>query len=154
MNNRLVASLLFAGALVFACGPRSHSSEASASSNTHHSAPADGSPLASSLGVTVGRDVHLAFHVTNATSKLLELRFDNGQTHDFSVLDSLGREVWRWSAGRMFTQALQAKALAAGQTLSFEDRWDAAERHGRFTAVATLASGNFPLERRIEFELP
>ena len=154
MNSRLVVSLLAAGALVFACGPRPRSSEASASSSTRQLVPDDGSPLATSLGVSVGREVRLAFHITNATSKLVELRFDNGQTHDFAVLDSVGREVWRWSTGRMFTQALQNKPLASGETLSFEDRWEAADRHGRFTAVATLASGNFPVERRIEFEVP
>jgi hypothetical protein len=110
--------------------------------------------IASSLDVTVLDGVTLALHVTNASGRLVELRFPDGQVYDFAVLDGEGREVWRWSADRMFTQALQTKQLDPNETLSVEERWDAQGHAGRFTAVATLRSTNFPVEQRVDFTLP
>lgn len=110
--------------------------------------------LASSLDVSVHDAVTLSLHVTNASDSSVELRFPSGQIYDFAVLDSAGHEVWRWSADRMFTQALQTKSLDASQTMTLEERWDAGGRTGRFTAVARLASSNFPLEQHVEFTLP
>ena len=60
----------------------------------------------------------LSLHVTNVADHSLELDFPNGQTHDFVVFDSAGREVWRWSTGRMFTQALQNKLLSSSETVT------------------------------------
>ena len=84
---------------------------------------------------------------------MIELRFPNGKTHDFYVLDGSGNEVWRWSKGRMFTQTLQNKLIKSKDNAVFADKWDAADAHGKFTAVAVLASENHPVEERAEFEL-
>lgn len=110
--------------------------------------------LASSLDVSVGAEVVLALHVTNTSGEPLEVRFVSGQTHDFAVLDSTGREVWRWSADRMFTQALQTRTIAVGQTVTYEERWSPDGASGRFTAVGRLSSSNVPLEQRVEFTYP
>lgn len=152
MNRRYIIPLLCAGALAFACGPRTHSSEAAAS--TPHERTAESAPLASSLGVTVDNGVDLAFHVTNAADRHVELDFPSGQLYDFVVLDSLGREVWRWSRGHMFTQTLQNRLLSSGETLSWEERWDHPGRHGAYTAVALLRSSNYPVEKRVAFRVP
>ncbi len=110
--------------------------------------------LATSLDVSVRDGVTLALHVTNTAASRIELRFSSGQTYDFSVLDAAGREVWRWSADRMFTQALQIKSHDAAETLTVQERWDSEGRTGRFTAVGTLRSSNYPVEQRVEFSLP
>lgn len=94
--------------------------------------------------------MRFAFHVANDGAKKLELLFANGLTHDVVVLDSVGREVWRWSDGRLFTQAVQSKVLRASDRLAFEEAWENAAP-GRYTAVATLASSNFPVEHRVAF---
>lgn len=150
MNTRYVVPLLLAAAaLAFACGPRSHSS---ASPTVEHRV--GDAPVASSLNVRVGRQVEFAFHVTNNGRKRLEINFPSGQTHDIAVLDSTGREVWRWSEGRMFTQSLQNKVLGSNETVSYQEKWNPADAKGTFTAVAKLTSANFPLEQRVEFTLP
>jgi hypothetical protein len=106
------------------------------------------------------RGLAFTFRITNNAKKKLELVFPNGQTHDLVVLDAAGEEVWRWSADRMFTQALQNRVLGAGDTLAYEVVWtpsaDAAstERGSTLTALATLLSENHPLEQRTEFSLP
>lgn len=110
--------------------------------------------LASSLDVSVKGGVTLALHVTNASDEGLELHFPSGQRYDFAVLDASGRELWRWGADRMFTQALQTTSLEPSETITLSERWDPAGRTGRFTAVASLRSTSHPLEQRVEFTLP
>ena len=75
---------------------------------------------------------------------------NNGRTHDWVVFDSLGNEVWRWSDGRLFTQAMQNKVLRTDDSLRYDGSWSDAPP-GRYVAVATLSSANFPIERRVEF---
>ena len=94
--------------------------------------------------------MRFAFAVVNEGKKKLELNFADGRTHDVVVLDSLGREVWRWSEGRLFTQAMQNKVLRTSDSLRYEESWRGA-KPGHYIAVATLASANFPVTQRIEF---
>jgi hypothetical protein len=158
MTSRLAVWLLCAGAIAMACGPRIHSANTPAA-GVPAGAPSDTPPganrvLASSLDVTIKDGVAMTLHVTNTGEQAVELRFDNGQRYDFVVLDSAGRNVWQWSADRMFTQALQTKLLSPKETLTFGDRWDPGSRQGRFTAVATLRSSTHPIEQRVEFTVP
>ncbi|MGH7663921.1 MAG: BsuPI-related putative proteinase inhibitor [Gemmatimonadaceae bacterium] len=113
--------------------------------------------LASSLRVNVAREgkIDLALHVTNRSGGQLELRFPSGQTHEFLVLDPVGREIWRWSEGRMFTQALKTHLLNDGETVTYTEEWTAGVRPpGSYTAVATLRSTDHPIETRVDFTLP
>ena len=152
MRSRLIILLLCAGALVLACGPRAHSKETS--SRTSQQPDDNGQVLATSLNISVERGVQFAFHVTNNSEKGIELRFPSSQTHDFVVLDSIGREVWRWAGDRMFTSAMQTKMLSARETMKVQEDWDPAGKKGKFTVVAKLTSGNHPLEEKAEFTLP
>jgi hypothetical protein len=70
------------------------------------------------------------------------------------VLDTVGREVWRWSEGRMFTQSIRNRVLGSRETMTYREEWDGDRMHGRYTAVATLRSAAHPLEQRIDFTLP
>lgn len=133
-----------------------------ASSSSGHKQPPPSSPvdpahpgaaLDASLAVKVTDGVRFTLNVRNNGSRMIELRFPNGKTHDFYVLDESGVEVWRWSKGRMFTQTLQNKLIKAKDNVLFVDKWDAANAHGKFTAVAVLASVNHPVEEKAEFEL-
>ena len=115
---------------------------------------AGGAPVASSLDVQLADDVRFDFHVTNSAPKRLELTFPDGLTHDIVVLDEAGREVWRWSAGRMYTQTLQNHILESDETLSYGAEWPPQSLHGTFVAVASLRSENYPVEQRVRFTLP
>lgn len=173
MENRVIIPLLCAAALAYACGPWTHANNAhnntqstdaatlvaSATHTTavpHHKKSRD---VATTLAVTPtntpdGHHVGFTLAVTNNTPKTVELRFPSGQTHDFVVLDSLGRVVWRWSTGRMFTQAMQSKTVKSSDTLTIEDGWDARNAHGQYVAVAMLNTDTHPVERRVSFTLP
>ena len=149
MRLQFVFPLLVAAALAlaYASPSPSHSYE------PVHRRGASRDTIAASLDVKVGDEVKFTLHVTNSSNKRVELRFPSGQTHDLVVLDHDGREVWRWSRGRMFTQGIQNKVLGASDTLTFTETWRP-DRAGTYTAVASLLSQNFPTEQRAEFSLP
>jgi hypothetical protein len=154
-SSRLSIWLLCAGAVALACGPQARSAASPDSAGVSPApAPQDGSPIASSLDVAVSGDVRLTLHVTNTSDQPLELRFASGQTHDFAIVDSTGREMWRWSAGRMFTQALQTRILASGQSIHYEERWTPAGAEGELTVIAQLTSTSHSVTKRVEFTLP
>ena len=156
--SRVLIWLLCAGAIALACVPRAQTRPARPDSTAAAAGSADSSQsevLASSLDVNVsGAVVRFVFHVTNRADRKVELTFPSGQRYDFAVLDSDGREVWRWSADRMFTQSLQTRLLDPNETLTADERWNPGGRTGRFTAVAQLRSSNFPIEQRVDFTLP
>jgi len=152
MKGRITFGLLLAVALAFACGPRPSTGDTVGAVRTSHahSSSQSGPALRSTLAVVVKNGVAMDFRVVNAGTKRLEVNFRSGQTHDVVVVDSLGREVWRWSTGRMFTQTLQNKVLRASGKLDYDAVWRNAPA-GKYTAIATLASENFPMEERAEF---
>ena len=166
MHSRLVVPLVCAAAIVFACGPRPRGTTASKPvsatgrlDGTHTAAmkrrlrKGDTTRVDAALAIAPDADgVLLALSVVNLDSRQLEIDFPNGQTRDFVVLDATGREVWRWSRGRLFTQTVQNKFLSVGDTAVYEERWTA-PAPGQYTAVATLRSRNFPIERRAAFQV-
>ena len=155
MKGRITFGLLCAAVLAFACGPRASTGDSAGAIPTPRtsrarSAAPNGPALVSRLVVVVKNGVAMDFRVMNAGTKRLEVNFPSGQTHEVVVVDSLGREVFRWSKGRMFTQSLQNKVLHASDTLDYDAVWQNAPA-GKYTAIATLASENFPMEQRAEF---
>jgi hypothetical protein len=156
MNFRVIAILAAVGVVAFACGPRARTADNSTTKpNVRHNRAPLAAPLVASVDVDVSDEVRFALSVTNASAKGVEIDFPNAQTHDFAVLDSAGREVWRWSRTRLFTSALQTKPLAVDDSHVYADAWTPGDSvHGRYTVVATLVSSNFPLEQRAEFRLP
>jgi hypothetical protein len=159
MNTRLVISLLCAAAVAFACGPRSRS-EASLVSSAKPSGhvtkserrKADGINSAFSVNIEP-HAIRFALNLTNESKKHVELAFPSGQEYDFAVVDSVGREVYRWGSGRMFTQSLQNRQLDGGEMIRIDERATTKLPQGRYVAVATLRSSNFPVEQRVQFEL-
>ena len=153
MIPKLPLSLMCAAALSFACGPRSRADAAPPARDLATAAPAPGSPFAPALRVTVDDEVRFEFHVTNVGRKAAEVSFPDGRTHDVVVLDEAGREVWRWSDGRFFTQAIQQHVVRAGDGLAYDAAWER-PAPGRYTAVASLASRDFPVTHRVPFVVP
>jgi hypothetical protein len=157
MNSRLLITLLCAGAVALACGSlaRSDSSVATATRSVRHTEAASGAPRVNSdFAVAVEpHSLHFALNVTNSSKKHVELAFPNGQEYEFTVLDSVGREVYRWGSGRMFTQSVQNKLLGSEDTMRIDERALTTLPHGKYVAVATLRSSNFPMKQSSSFEL-
>lgn len=110
--------------------------------------------ITSSFAVTVEpHALRFALDVTNVGKKNVELDFADGQTHDFAVINSEGREVYRWGLTRMFTQSMQNRLLDGGNTMHFAERATADLPPGEYVAVATLRSSNYPVQERFAFKL-
>ena len=153
----MILPLLVAASVAFARGSFTRDD---AANTTKHRSTKTVDALGTTLDVNVnGKDVNdesvsFSLHVGNNTKKMIELRFPNGQTHEFVVMDSTGKEVWRWSSGRMFTQAIRNKLLKGREETVFEERWSTKGLRGTYTAIATLRSENHPVETSVEFVLP
>ncbi len=148
MTNRLIIPLLCAASVAFAKGTTGHK-ETLASSTSAKSTSA----LSSTFSVHAGNMVEFKLDVRNNTSKMVELTFPSGKTHEFIVQDESGKEVWRWSKSRMFTQGMQNKLVKSKDIAVFSERWNAEKLTGKFTAIALLPSDNHPVEERVTFEL-
>jgi hypothetical protein len=166
MSSRLVISMVCVAAVAFACGPRTRSESATQSAAVTIASTTDAritqqgearttkdGALSATLYVRSNESpMRLALHVVNTSKKRLELTFPSGQTHDFVILDSVGREVWRWGNGRMFTQSLRNKLLGAGETLELEESVGRINLvPGKYVARAVLTSRNHPIAQEAEF---
>jgi hypothetical protein len=171
MNTRILIPLLLAGAVALACGSRSRADASTKPAKSarqpgmlrvaparpaakRDDAPAVAVPLKSAFVVRAeARAIHFSLDLTNATKKNLELEFPSGQEYDFAVIDSSGREVYRWGKERMFTQSLQNRLLDGGETMRFEEHAQQTLPNGSYIAVATLRSTNYPVQERVPFRL-
>jgi hypothetical protein len=172
MITRILIPLLLAGAVALACGSQSRADAtvkpAARSARPtgmltvaparpaakRDIAPPVAAPLKSAFVVRAeARAIHFSLDLTNATKKNLELEFPSGQEYDFAVIDSSGREVYRWGKERMFTQSLQNRLLDGGETMRFEEHAQQALPNGSYVAVATLRSTNYPVQERVPFRL-
>lgn len=149
MTNRLIIPLLAAASVAFARSTATHKETLAASPVSHNTK----SLLTSKFTVNSNHGVEFNLDIRNNTAKMIELNFVSGMTHDFVVIDANGKEVWRWSADRMFTQAMQNDLVKSREVTTYSEAWDAKDVHGKFTAIATLKSENHPIEERVDFEL-
>ncbi len=156
MDNRLILPLLCAASVAFAAAPFSRNEKPIAT--VRRNARELSAPIVTTFDVTRpqadANKLHFTLNVKNNTAKMLELRFPDGQTHDFVVKDFSGKEIWRWSDGRMFTSAMRSETIKGKGETSFEESWETKGQHGSFTAVAILRSNNFPVESTVQFVLP
>jgi len=157
LDNRLILPLLCAASVAFAAAPSFSHDEKSIATAKRYDAEMS-VPIVTTFDITRPKDdadkLRFTLNVRNNTSKMLELRFPDGQTHDFVVKDFAGKEVWRWSKGRMFTSAMRSETLKGKEDTIYAESWSSKGQHGSFTAVATLRSNNFPVETSVQFVLP
>ncbi len=147
MNRFVFSSLILLGAIAASCGPRARSAE------PERRKVVEGPPVQAILDVKIRDGIEFDFRVTNNQTRKLELLFPSGQTHEFTVVDSLGREVWRWSEGRMFTQAFTNRLVEPLASVSWQGAWREEVPPGHYVAIASLLSENKPLEQRVEFDV-
>ena len=94
--------------------------------------------------LVAGAPVTWTLSVKSEADEPVTLVFPSGQDGDL-VLERDGAEVYRWSDGTFFTQAIRCRDLPAGATLTFELRSDSFDvEPGDYTLRATLAASPAP----------
>lgn len=110
--------------------------------------------VAASMEVDVMEDsVRFVLHLTNTSESPLELTFPTSQRYDFVVTDPEGGEVWRWSDGMSFLQAISTATLDPGETWDMEAIWEPGEVTGELVATGVLTSRD-GLRQQASFRLP
>ncbi|WP_255169657.1 BsuPI-related putative proteinase inhibitor [Natrononativus amylolyticus] len=92
--------------------------------------------------------VRFAFTVTNTGDEPVELQFSDSCKAEF-VLEDEGREVWRFTDGRMFAQVISSETVGPGEEARYEGSWDDPQE-GTYTAVAELRAQNRTCEARTD----
>jgi len=88
-----------------------------------------------------GQTVHLTIRLVNNGGTSTELTFATSQKYDFWITDG-STELWRWSAGRMFTQEVNHQEIGGQTGAVFAESWTAS-RSGKLTAHAELKAQTY-----------
>ena len=76
------------------------------------------------LVFTPGEPISMTLAITNCEDETVRRVYASGQQYDFVVSDDQQREVWRWSHGKVFTQAIQETTFEPGETVTYTEVWD------------------------------
>lgn len=100
----------------------------------------------------LGQGVALSINVQNNTGREETLTFPSGKLYDFWITDADDEELWRWSEGRFFTQAVENVQVPGGSGESFSETWRA-DTSGELTVHAELLAQRFTGELTGELEV-
>jgi len=74
--------------------------------------------------------VTLIVTIRNRSDAPRTLTLPTSQTHDCIVYAGNDKEVWRWSAGRMFAQVITEQTFTPGESRTIAVRWDLTDPKG------------------------
>ncbi|WP_435064740.1 BsuPI-related putative proteinase inhibitor [Halobaculum sp. EA56] len=95
----------------------------------------------------------LTLTVENAGTGTADLSFADGQRAEFVAVDADGREVWRWSEGRLFTTALGSETLAPGDAAEYGAEWPSPPP-GEYEVTGSLAATDADAEASMTVVVP
>jgi len=73
----------------------------------------------------VGEEIEMTIVLQNRTDEPVNLTFNSGKNYDFIVKKlPENKEVWRWSGGKFFTEALMSMMLDPGERKTFVFKWN------------------------------
>ena len=84
------------------------------------------------------------FELINLSGVPQTLTFNTGQQFEITVTDENGKEVYRYSDGKVFTEVIWEKTINAGESLKWQDVWDMTDKEGnraepgKYKAVITI----------------
>lgn len=103
---------------------------------------------------TAGQPINIELRVLNRTGENVTLQFRNGQRFDFAIAESGGKEIWRWSRGRMFTMALGTETLGPGRTeVTYKETHTGRLAPGTYKVTGTVTASNRPMSGSVTVEV-
>lgn len=89
----------------------------------------------------VGKPVTWSLTVANDGAEAVSLTFSSGKRGDVVLEREGGGEVYRWSDGRVFTEAVSKQEIGPGQEVVYQlEEPSLSVEPGDYTLVATLAA--------------
>jgi hypothetical protein len=72
------------------------------------------------------KDKKLLFNISleNPTNDDVAVTFPSGQKYEIVIKNDLNEEIYRYSEGRAFTEAIVHETIPAGARLDFEEEWE------------------------------
>ncbi|HET8657282.1 MAG TPA: BsuPI-related putative proteinase inhibitor [Longimicrobiaceae bacterium] len=136
-------TLLLTWIVLGACAPRAAT----------RPAPEASAPLLASVQAsTLGDTVRFVLQVTDTARAPVDLVFPTSQSYDFVVKQD-GRELWRSSAGRAFTQAVRRERWGAGETKSYTAAWAPAPGVRGRVVVEGILTARPRVAQALQFDL-
>lgn len=71
------------------------------------------------------------FALVNLSSSPRTVTFLTGQQFEITITDMKGNEVYRFSDGKYFTQAIINRTIQPGGFLAWQDKWDMTDKAGQ-----------------------
>jgi len=68
--------------------------------------------------------VSFSLEISNIQDKTLKLFFPTSKIYDFTVYDEGGKEVYRWSGNKLFTQVVTRVILKPQEVKEFNLEWE------------------------------
>ncbi len=95
-----------------------------------------------------GDRVNITFTKCNVSGSTIRLRYNTSQRFDFVALRN-GREVWRWSDDRFFTQTTGTEVLRSGECRTYRATWDLRNKQGNFVTPDDFTIKAFNVARTL-----
>ena len=95
-----------------------------------------------------GEAITITLTVKNKTKQNQTLSFFTGQRYDFEIRQAGNKSVWKWSNGRMFTQAQGTITIAPGKSLTYAETFTPGANDapplppGTYTLLAIVTTSN------------
>ncbi|KAA6453341.1 BsuPI-related putative proteinase inhibitor [Bacillus swezeyi] len=77
-------------------------------------------------------EIEFKMSVVNNTDEAVDFEFSSGQKFELVVTDQEGNERYRYSKGKMFTQAFQTMTLNPKETYDLTDVWKEVPEPGEY----------------------
>ncbi|MCM3651169.1 BsuPI-related putative proteinase inhibitor [Metabacillus litoralis] len=94
--------------------------------------------------------------LANNSNEMKKLEFPTSQKYEIIVTDGNDQEVYRYSAGKMFTQAIEYALIKQGESVQWEEIWEYGEiMPGEYEVdVSILAHDDENLIYKSTIEIP
>ena len=101
-----------------------------------------------------GQPIRITFEVFNHTPTPVRFDFTSSQRYDIVIEDQQGKEIWRWSADRMFTMALGQETLGpAKPRLTYKVEYTAKLVSGTHKITSLLTDANRQISATISVDV-
>lgn len=101
-----------------------------------------------------GEPITMMLRVSSRTREEVVFHFSSAQRFDFAIRDARGGEVWRWSDGRIFAQALGTEAIGPVRPeLTYRAEFRGNLAPGWYRLEAALAAKDRPLSGALALEV-